>query len=72
MYNNSQTVLWKKLFSSYESVFKVARGLRDSQTRINNKDLVLLVKKEAKNICKDNIWSYFLCVLALASKYNKM
>ena len=60
-------MLREKLFASYETVFELARGLRDSQTSINNKDLGLLVKKEAENICKDNIWSSFLCVLVLFS-----
>ena len=55
MYNNGKTVLGEKLFCSFESVFELNRGLRDSQTSINNKDLGLLVKKEAENICKDNI-----------------
>ena len=45
----------KKLFSSYESVFELARQLRDSQISINNKDLGLFVKKESENLCKDNI-----------------
>ena len=67
MYNNGKTVLGEKLFCSFESVFELNRGLRDSQTSINNKDLGLLVKKEAENICKDNIWSSFLRVLALSS-----
>ena len=66
VYNNGKTVLGEKLFCSFESVFELNRGLRDSQTSINNKDLGLLVKKEAENICKDNIWSSFLCVLALS------
>ena len=60
-------LLGKKLFCFFESVFELNRGLRDSQTSINNKDLGLLVKKEAENICKYNIWSSFLCVLALSS-----
>ena len=51
MNNNGKTVLEEKLFAYSE----LARRLRDSQTSINNKDLSLLVKKEAKNICKDNI-----------------
>ena len=59
MYNNGKTVLGEKLFASYESIFELARGLRNSQTSINNKDLGLLAKKEAENICKDNIWSFF-------------
>ena len=49
--NNGKTVLEEKFFAYSE----LARRLRDSQTSINNKDLSLLVKKEAKNICKDNI-----------------
>ena len=68
MYNNGKTVLREKLFSSFESFFELAGGLRDSsQTSINNKGLGLLVKKEAENICKDNIWPSLLCVLALSS-----
>ena len=54
-----------RLFCSFESVFELAGGLRDSQTSINNKGLGL--KKKAQNICKDNIWPSFLCVLALSS-----
>ena len=50
VYNNGKTVLGEKLFCSFESVFELNRGLRDSQTSINNKDLGLLVKKEAENI----------------------
>ena len=68
MYNNGKTVLREKLFCSFESFFELAGGLRDSsQTSINNKGLGLLVKKEAENICKDNIWSSLLCVSALSS-----
>ena len=55
MYNNGKTVLGEKLFRSVESVFELNRGLRDSLTSINNKDLGLLVKKETENRCKDNI-----------------
>ena len=36
------------------------------QTSINNKELGLLVKKQAENLCKDNTWSSFFCVLALS------
>ena len=50
VYNNGKAVLGEKLFCSFESVFELNRGLRDSQTSINNKDLGLLVKKEAENI----------------------
>ena len=60
-------LLGEKLFCSFESVFELNRGLRDSPTSINNKDLGLLVRKEAENICKGNIWSSFLRVLALSS-----
>ena len=60
-------MLGENLFCSFESVLELARGLRDSQTSTNNKELGLLVKQEAENICKDNIWSSFLCVLALSS-----
>ena len=60
-------LLGEKLFFSFESVFELNRGLRDSPTSINNKDLGVLVGKEAENICKDNIWSSFLRVLALSS-----
>ena len=67
MYNNGKTVLGKELFCSFESVFKLNRGLRDSQASINSKDLGVLVKKETENICKDNVWSSFLRVLALSS-----
>ena len=56
-----------RLFCSFESVFELAGGLRDSQISINNKNLGLLVKKESESICKDNTWSSFLCVLALSS-----
>ena len=61
------TLLGEKLFYSFEPVFELNRGLRDSQTSVNYKDLSLLVKKEADNICKGNIWSSFLRVLALSS-----
>ena len=60
-------LLGEKVFCAFESVFEINRGLRDTQTSINNKDLDLLVKKDTENICKDNIWSSFLRVLALSS-----
>ena len=62
-------LLGEKLFCSFESVFELNRGLRDSQTSINNKDLGLLVKKEAENICKDNIWSSF-CMFWLSPLWS--
>ena len=67
VYNNGKRVFGEKLFTTYESVFELATGLRDSQTSTNNKKLDLLVKKEAENICKGNIWSSFLCILAFSS-----
>ena len=39
VYNNGKAVLGEKLFCSFESVFELATGLRDSQTSINKKDL---------------------------------
>ena len=48
VYNNGKTVLAllsEKLFCSFESVFELNGGLRDSRTSMNNKDLSLLVKK---------------------------
>ena len=65
VYNSGKTVLEEKLFCSFESVFELNRGLRDSQTSISNKDPGIRVKNEAENICKDNISSSFLRVLAL-------
>ena len=38
VYNNDKTVLEEKLFCSSESVFEQARGLRDSQNSISNKE----------------------------------
>ena len=58
-------LLGEKLFCSFDSVFELNRGLRDSPNSINNKDLALLIRKEAENLCKDNIWSSFWRVLAL-------
>ena len=59
VYNNDKTVFGEKPFVTYESVFELATGLRDSHTSVNNKKLGLLVKKGAENICKGNIWSSF-------------
>ena len=56
--------MWKTFFASCESVFELARWSRDSQAGINNKDLGVLVKREAENICKV---SSFLYVSALSS-----
>ena len=65
--NKGKTVLGEKPFASYESVFELARGLRESQTSINNQDLGLLPKKEAEKICIDNILSSLLCVFGFFS-----
>ena len=37
VYNNGKTVLGEKLFCSYESVFELNRGLRDSQTSVRKR-----------------------------------
>ena len=37
VFNNGTTVIGEKLFCSFESVFELARGLRDSQASINKK-----------------------------------
>ena len=50
MYNNGKAVLGQKLFSSFESVFELATGLRDSQTSINKKDI--------RSTCKERDWDY--------------
>ena len=67
VYNNGKILLGEKPFCTFESVFELNRGLGDSQASINDKDLGLLVKKKAENICKDNIWSSFIRLLALSS-----
>ena len=69
VYNNGKAVLGRKLFCSFESVFEPARGIRDSQTSINNKDLGLLVKKEGENIWKDN-GHFFLCFVSQKKLHN--
>ena len=64
VYNNSKTVLGKKLFTSFDSVFELARGLRPFEIGNKNEDLVALVKNEAKLTCTDKvwIWSSLLCL----------
>ena len=56
-------LLGEKLFCSFESVFELNGGLRDSQTSINSKDLGLPVRKEAENICKQrqHLVIFFAC-----------
>ena len=56
-------LLGEKLFCSFESVFELNGGLRDSQTSINSKDLGLLVRKEAENIYKQrqHLVIFFAC-----------
>ena len=66
MYNNGKTVLGEKLFCSFESVFELARELRDSRTSINNKELGLLVKKEAENIYEETTFGHLFCVFWLS------
>ena len=60
-------MLKEKLFCSFESVLEPNRGIRDSQTSINNKHIGLLVKNEAGNTCKETIWQSSLRVLAFSS-----
>ena len=67
VYMNGKTVLGKKVFTSFNSVFELARGLRPIEIGNKNGDLVALVKNEAKLTCADKVWSSFLCVLALSS-----
>ena len=67
MCTNMVRLLGEKLFCSFEPFVELNRGLRDATTSIDNKDLGLLLRKEAENICKDNIWLSFLRVLALSS-----
>ena len=61
-------MLGEKLFCSFESVFELNRGLRDSPVSMNNKDLNLglLVKKEAENIYAKTIFDHFFCVFWLS------
>ena len=54
-----------RLFCSFESVFELAGGLRDSQISINNKNLGLLVKKESGVYAKTTFGNLF-CVFWLS------
>ena len=48
VYNNGKTVLGEKLFTTFDFVFELARGLRPFEIGNKNGDLVALVKYEAK------------------------
>ena len=64
-YNKARKVDGKQLFSSFESVFDIARSFTsDNQKKLNN---MKLVEQEAIHICSDNVWASFLCVLSLSS-----
>ena len=67
VYNNGNTELGEKVFTSFNSVFELARGLRPIEIGNKNGDLVALVKNEAKLTCTDKVWSSFLRVVALSS-----
>ena len=60
-------MLGEKLFASYESVFDLDKGLRDSQTSTNNENLGLLVKKGLKHMQKQHLVIFCVCVLAISS-----
>ena len=51
--NNGKTVLGEKVFTSFNSVLELARGLRPIEIGNKNGDLVALVKNEAKLTFKD-------------------
>ena len=53
VYNNGKTVLDGKVFTSFNSMFELARGLRPIEIGNKNGDLVALVKNEAKLTFKD-------------------
>ena len=53
VYNNGNTELGEKGFTSFNSVFELARGLRPIEIGNKNGDLVALVKNEAKLTFKD-------------------
>ena len=55
VYNNGKAVLGKKLFTIFNSVFELARGLRLSEIGNKNGDLVVLVKNEDKLTCVDKV-----------------
>ena len=67
VYNNGNTELGEKVFTSFNSAFELARGLRPIEIGNKNGDLVALVKNEAKLTCADKVWSSFLRVVALSS-----
>ena len=53
LYNNCKTVLGEKVFTSFNSVFELATGLRPIEIGNKNGDLVALVKNEAKLTFRD-------------------
>ena len=61
VYNNGKPVLGEKRLISFDSVFELNRGLRPFEIGNKNRDLVALVKNEAKLTCTDKVWSSFLC-----------
>ena len=65
--NNGKTVLDKKFFTSFNSMFELARGLQPIEIGNKNGDLAGLVKNEVKLTCTDKVSSSFLCVLTISS-----
>ena len=61
--NNGKTVLGEEVFTSFNSVLELARGLRPIEIGNKNGDLGALVKNEAKLTCTDKVWSssFFGC-----------
>ena len=66
VYRNGKTVLGKKDFASFNSVFELARGLQPIEIGNKNGDLAALVKNEAKLTCTVRFGHLCFCVLALS------
>ena len=69
VYNNGNTVLDGKVFTSFNSVFELARGLRPIEIENKNGDLVTLIKNEAKLTCADKI-ILFVCLSTFFSNLS--
>lgn len=64
---NGKALNGEKLFSSFLSVFEMSRSFLGQDENLSLVDNIL---KESLNICRDNTWSSFLCVLALSNVIN--
>ena len=64
-------ILTVYLSQNYANIFRCSENVlmmfRSQKSIDSNKKLSVLVKEEAINICKNMIWSSFLCIIALAS-----